>query len=107
MTSGEMSYNFSGMSDLKTTLESLEKDLLRQAGELETAAKDLMTAWEGTQGYQAFASLKNAWDQEFGSDTGGGNGTTIGTLRALHTAVENAAHNAKGADGAVEGLFSS
>ncbi|WP_067711896.1 hypothetical protein [Nocardia yamanashiensis] len=101
-----LKYHFGTISELQNTLDELRGKLLAEAANLETAAKNLMTAWEGNQGYEAFATTKKKWDDEFGSADSPQPGSTIYTLDAMSQAVRDAGSRASGADKSVESLFS-
>ncbi|WP_067819019.1 WXG100 family type VII secretion target [Nocardia inohanensis] len=100
-----LKYHFGTISELQSTLDELRGKLLSEAANLETAAKNLMAAWEGNEGYNAFKATKDKWDAEFGTSAGEA-GSTIGTLDAMSRAVQDAGSRAQGADKSVESLFS-
>ncbi|WP_306360370.1 hypothetical protein [Nocardia sp. CC227C] len=101
-----MKYNEAALTELQESLVGLKDKLVGQASELQTAATNLMNAWEGNEGFVAFKQAKDAWDQEFGSADGAEPGSTIYILNKLSEAVGNALVNAKSADKAVYDGFS-
>lgn len=106
-----LKYNFKTIGELQTTLDQLRGDLLNEASKLEEAATKLEKAWSAdgdmNEGLVAFKAAKKKFDDEFGSVTDSGNGTTIGTLDYMSKAVQAAGSRAGNADKSVESLFHS
>ncbi|WP_405133475.1 WXG100 family type VII secretion target [Nocardia sp. NBC_01388] len=100
-----MKYDPAILTQLSQDLDTLHKQLTQQASTLQSAAKTLSVAWEGNEGYSAFAATKSKWDGEFGSEEDTSPQTAIGKLKYMSTAVANALTNAQNADGGVAGAF--
>ncbi|MEV0356825.1 type VII secretion protein EsxR [Nocardia sp. NPDC050697] len=88
-----MLYDEATMTELFTSLNTNYGKLLQQADDLQTAAGQLATAWEGNDGLAGFQSSKTKWDGEY-EDT-----TTL--LNRIAAEVENALQRALGTDGKV------
>lgn len=100
-----MKYNEAALIELQESLTELKGKLIGESSTLQTAATNLMTAWEGNEGFEAFQRTKTSWDQEFGSADGSEPGSTIDLLNKLSEAVGNALINAKTADKGVYDAF--
>lgn len=100
-----MKYDAPTLTGLAEELSGFRTDLQGQADNLREAAQKLMTAWEGNEGYEAFAGAKKRFDAEFGEQGDLGPETTIGKLDNLSRAVSEALSNAQGTDSKVRSGF--